>query len=306
MKPDHHHVHQHRHSPSRKLILLRFVHSNAYVSIPITALTLSSYIIINNFDFNVPYISFLFFSTLFLYPLHRLMGIRLTIPIEYTLAQRQVNKKPLIAKTSVLIGLIGLLISASFFTLKIWQLILPFGIISLAYSIPLIPTNQGWKRLRDIPGLKIYAISFVVTVTTSTIPLILMHQFSTLNILMFGIQRFFFILAITIPFDIRDAHLDKKWNLKTIPLLLDNEKALKLALFFLMIPTVIALIQFFISDIFGFEIVMAIFITQIWTSYILSLFKKHNAPLFNAFLLEGTMVFHFAITTVLVIFKSLI
>jgi 4-hydroxybenzoate polyprenyltransferase len=233
------------------------------------------------------------------------MGIYLTIPIEYTLAQRQVHKKPIIAQTSVVIGAIGLIVSAIFFSLQIWQLILPFGLISLTYSIPLIPTLNGWKRLRDIPGLKIYVISFVVTITTSTIPLILMNQINSNDIWLFGFQRFFFILAITIPFDIRDFHLDKKWNLKTIPLLLNNEKALKLALTFLALPTIISFFQFYTHQIFGFEIVMAAIITQIWSSYILTLFKTHNAPLFNAFMVEGTMVFQFAITTTLVVVRSL-
>lgn len=300
------HVHSHSHRKPFKLFLLRFVHSNTYVAIPITAITLATYITISQFDFDFYYISFLFFSTLFLYPLHRLIGIYLTIPVEYTPAQRQVDKKPLMARISVAVGFIGLLFCIPQLTLQIWQLIIPLGLISIAYSLPLIPTQSGWKRLRDIPGIKIYAISLVVTLTTSTIPLILIQSVSIYDIWLLGLQRFFFIFAITIPFDIRDAHLDKKWNLKTIPLLLNNEKAIWLSISLLTIPTIITFLQFFTSDIYGIEVVIGMILSQAWTTYIILLFKKYNAALFNAFMVEGTMVFYFAIITIMVIFKSIL
>lgn len=34
------------------------------------------------------------------------------------------------------------------------------------------------------------------------------------------VERFFFVFAITIPFDIRDIEADKQAGLKTIPLLI--------------------------------------------------------------------------------------
>jgi len=299
------HVHSHSSRKPLKLFLLRFVHSNTYVAIPITAITLATYITVNHFDFNFYYITFLFFSTLFLYPLHRLIGIYLTIPVEYTPAQRQVDKKPLMARISVILGFIGLLFCVPKLSLQIWQLIIPLSLISIAYSLPLIPTGNGWKRLRDIPGIKIYAISVVVTLTTSTIPLILIESISSYDIWLLGIQRFFFILAITIPFDIRDAHLDKKWNLKTIPLLLNNEKAIRLSVSLLTLPTLIAFTQFYTSAVYGFEVVIGMVLSQIWATYIIILFKKHNAALYNAFMVEGTMVFYFAIITIMVVLRSI-
>jgi 4-hydroxybenzoate polyprenyltransferase len=48
------------------------------------------------------------------------------------------------------------------------------------------------------------------------------------------IQRFFFIAAITIPFDIRDLNFDDK-NLKTLPQVIGIQKSKVVGLFFLML-----------------------------------------------------------------------
>ena len=305
----HHHSHEHKHSHKKKpnvvkLYLHRFAHSNAYVSIPILAITVTSYMLIGSFNWNTNYVAFIFFATLFLYPLHRLIGVRIIMPLEYSPAQKAVSKKPRLSQISVVIGFIGTL----FFTFKlstdIFQLLIPLAIISLTYSLPFIPTTNGRKRLRDIPGVKIYAISIVVTFTTSTIPLLLSQSNGYLDIFLLGIQRFLFILAITIPFDIRDVRIDKKWNLKTIPLLIGNEKSLLLSKYLLLTTSLITVFQFFYTDVISIYILIGVIISNIWTVYILGKFKTYNAPLFNAYMLEGTMVFQFAIVTIFQVLSS--
>jgi 4-hydroxybenzoate polyprenyltransferase len=54
------------------------------------------------------------------------------------------------------------------------------------------------------------------------------------NEIMTFIQRFFFIAAITIPFDIRDLNFDDK-NLKTLPQVIGIQKSKVVGLFFLML-----------------------------------------------------------------------
>ncbi len=297
------HSHKHQHSQSKKnnpikLFLLRWAHSNGYVSIPILAITMATYLTVGSYHFDWNYVAFLFFSTLFLYPLHRLAGLRLTLPLEYSQAQKSVKKTPQIARTSLVIGFIGTTFFAFQLSKEIFQFLIPLGVISITYSLPLIPTQSGWKRLRDIPGIKIYAISIVVTLTTSTIPLLLLHQFGISDLILLGFQRLLFILAITIPFDVRDIRIDQKWSLKTIPILFGKERALKLSIALLVIASLLTGIQYLNTEILNIAVLLAILISHVWTIYILEKFKKYNAPLFNAYLLEGTMVFQFSVITI--------
>ena len=146
--------------------------------------------------------------------------------------------------------------------------------------------------------IKIYAISIVVTLTTSTIPLLLLHQFGISDLILLGFQRLLFILAITIPFDVRDIRIDQKWSLKTIPILFGKERALKLSIALLVIASLLTGIQYLNTEILNIAVLLAILISHVWTIYILEKFKKYNAPLFNAYLLEGTMVFQFSVITI--------
>lgn len=304
---DHHHHHHHN---SNSIItsnkwLLHFVYSNAYLVVPIVAITAQTYLLLGNFEFNLFYLGFVGFSTLFLYPLHRLIGIKKTPWFEHTKPQVDVNTHPTFTRISVAIGGIGTLLFASQLPITILLLLIPLGAISMGYSVPVIPTKNGWKRLRDVPGIKIYAITIVVTLITSTIPLLGAKNVDYLDIILLGLQRFVLILAITIPFDVRDAYLDKRWGLKTIPLIMGNKRAIKLAVFLMHFTTLLAFAQYFYTQLFGLEIVLATFIAEMFVVLILRNFEKNNSYLYNAFMVEGAMVYHFAIIAIAIITRSL-
>jgi len=303
----HHEHHHHQHKPNKtRVFLLRLVYSNAYLAIPILAITSESYVYIGAFNFDVNYLGFIFFSTLFLYPFHRLFGIYTTAEFEQTKAQKEVAKHPWLTRTSVIIGFISTLFFTWKLPLSTLSYLIPLGIISIAYSIHFIPTLKGWMRLRDIPGIKIYAITLVATVTTSAIPLVVSGAVSTTDIWFLSLQRFLFLLAVTIPFDIRDSHLDKRWDLKTIPLLLGNEKANTLAISLLYASATVGLVQYFYTGFISIEIVTANFIAAGFTHFILHDFKRKNSYLYNAFLIEGAMIYHFALVTIAMVLFDLV
>jgi len=303
---DHGHKHHHHKPNKTKVFLLRLVYSNAYLAIPILALTAESYLYIGQFSFDTNYLGFIFFSTLFLYPFHRLFGIYTTAEFERTKAQKEVAKHILLTQASIVIGFIGTVFFTWKLPLSTLSYLIPLGIISITYSIHLIPTLKGWMRLRDIPGIKIYAITLVATFTTSTIPLLVSEQVLNTDIWLLGLQRFLFLLAITIPFDVRDSNVDKRWNLKTIPLILGNDKAITLAITLSYVSAFASLTQYLYSGFIGLPIVIANFIAAGFTHFILHDFKNKNSYLYNALLIEGAMVYHFALVTIAVILFSLV
>ena len=60
--------------------------------------------------------------------------------------------------------------------------------------------------------------------------------------------RLFFILAITIPFDIRDLKYDKS-NLKTLPIIFGASKARLIGLLSLLVFEIISITQFYFHQI---------------------------------------------------------
>ncbi len=98
-----------------------------------------------------------------------------------------------------------------------WEFILwliPGGSIALSYVIPMM---SGGRRLRDLGWIKIIMIGWSWAWLTAFLPAYYFsHQPLHLAILM-GIARMLFIIAITIPFEIRDMSIDQSVGLQNMP-----------------------------------------------------------------------------------------
>ena len=97
------------------------------------------------------------------------------------------------------------------------------------FYIQKLPGKSG-RNLRDRPFIKIYLIAGVWALTSVLLPLFLLETFIW-NWLWLTLVNFLFILAITIPFDIRDIDLDEE-DKRTIPQLIGVRNAKILASIF--------------------------------------------------------------------------
>lgn len=94
-----------------------------------------------------------------------------------------------------------------------------FGAITFMYAIPLLPKRfflDKQNNLRSISGLKIYVIGLVWAGVTVLLPLINEHYNMNDEVLITFLQRFIFILALMLPFELRDLKYDSL-KLGTIP-----------------------------------------------------------------------------------------
>lgn len=113
---------------------------------------------------------------------------------------------------------------------------IPFGLLTYLYTSPFL-------SLRNIPSIKIVIIAFVWAGVTVLIPIFNTNVSINFKVLLAFIQRFLFVVVLTLPFDIRDFRFDKK-QLQTIPQLIGIERTKKFG-FILMI--IAMLIEFFIT-----------------------------------------------------------
>jgi len=105
-----------------------------------------------------------------------------------------------------------------------WESVLvliPFSILTFFYSVPVFYTKRS---LRFTPGIKLFVIAFSWAGVTVFFPLVNAEYSLDLEVLLLFVQRLFLVMALTIPFDIRDLNYDKT-NLKTIPQLIGVKKA---------------------------------------------------------------------------------
>lgn len=151
---------------------------------------------------------FIFFATLFVYNFQRLVKTRSNESKWLYWVNEHLPLVLIICTISSIITVIWFIVKFDA-SLVILGVIGFAGVISVLYVLKLGKTN-----LRDIPHVKIYLIAFVWAVMIVLFPLMNEGQLEG-NIHLF-ILHFLYILAVTIPFDIRDLKYDHDYH-KTIP-----------------------------------------------------------------------------------------
>lgn len=217
-----------------KVLLPFFVFSNGVVSLATAALCYGISIQ-NHIQQPFGYATFIFFSTLLTYNGQRFLKSNQRLHPE-TNHMVWVRQHPTLLKSILVSSFVATTVSffslynGSFLSLLILGL---SGAISLFYI-----QNIGNFNLRSVPMLKIHLIALIWVIATAFFPLFNESQLS-INALLFGAIHYIYIIAITIPFDIRDLKYDDP-KYKTIPQLLGFEKAKLLSILFMLLYTFLA------------------------------------------------------------------
>ena len=205
-----------------------YIFSNIHVALAAFCLTKIT-LIENEIESNLlPF--FVLFSTIVSYNLIRF----------YNVSENKIWFAVFIKKNkNTLLGLIflslGILIYQSFFlNYKAIISLIPFGFLTLFYVIPFPWNKSNSFTLRSVAFLKLFLIAVSYAGITVLFPLINYSIEVESNEIIMFIQRFLFIVVITIPFDIRDLNFDNK-NLKTLPQVIGIQKSKVVGLFFLML-----------------------------------------------------------------------
>lgn len=87
-----------------------------------------------------------------------------------------------------------------------------FGLATFFYAVPFV----RHKNLRNFSGLKIFVVAFVWAGVTVIVPVVASDATISINILLTFLQRILIVVALILPFEIRDVPYDAL-NLKTLP-----------------------------------------------------------------------------------------
>lgn len=129
-----------------------------------------------------------------------------------------------------IISMLSLIPLILFLSVPSQVLLLFLGIISVAYGLPIFSFHDKKFGLRNIPGIKLFMIATVWSLSTVLLPILELESTGVLHIsnrdtILLIAKRFLFVAAITIPFDIRDLFQDRSSALKTIPVMVGEKKA---------------------------------------------------------------------------------
>ena len=126
------------------------------------------------------------------------------------------NKIKLIILSMLSLLLLGYITFFSDFNLRSIRILIPFAFITLFYVVPLFKVGKVEVSFRNFPSIKIFSIAIAWAGITVFFPLYEVDYEFTSNVYIEFVQRTLLLVAITIPFDIRDVNADPK-SLKTLP-----------------------------------------------------------------------------------------
>lgn len=284
-------------------LITYLVNSNIYISLAAVALTVATQVQLGLKPALHPYLFIIFFATLFEYNLHRLITIIKNKEALNSPKHKWVQDNLLGFYSLVAFSVVGFLVVCFLADFKVLLVLAPLAAITIFYSIPIYITKSKIIRFREIPYLKIFLIAIVWSGTTILLPIIKSGQnFALSQIWSMLIERFLFIFAITIPFDIRDKEIDALAQLKTIPNLLSEKKSLAISYIALLLFSILSVINYFGS----WHIVIPLIISSISTAYFLANKKLKSYNHYHYGILDGTMLLQGLLVIMFFIIKELL
>lgn len=162
--------------------------------------------------------------------------------------------------------------------------LLHLGVLSFFYSVPLPGLGRS---LRSIRYMKLFLIAYVWAAITATGPALYTDRLLSWDVLVLSVARGLFVLALTLPFDMRDMATDKAIRLRTIPHVLGYERSWLLA--FALLPLLMLLRLGFMPER-PVEITLAVALSLLLTVIILLRLRANSSPLYYAFFVDGALL----------------
>ena len=159
------------------------------------------------------------------------------------------------------------------------------AIITFFYAIPFLPRKlllDERKNLRAISGLKIYVIALVWAIVTVMIPVLDAGYEISNDLIITALQRFLFVVLITLPFEIRDLRYDSL-KLATIPQCIGvkNTKIAGIVLAF-----IIVLVEFLKDELYSDHLII-MFVVLFVSVWLLWFSTVNQRKYYSAFWVEG-------------------
>lgn len=236
-----------------------------------------------------PYLFIIFFATLLEYNFHKFIALFANRNAPGADKHTWVGKNLKVFYILLLLSAAGFICAAFLAQKEVLILLVPIAAITLFYSLPILGSRQLIFRLREIPYLKIFLIACVWSCATILLPVIKSDTtFDTGHVIAMLAERFFFVLAIAIPFDVRDIEADKQAGLKTLPLLFNENRVFMISYVSLFIFMLISFSHY--SVLQAWFIILPLCISAVTTFVFLSSKKIRSINYYHYGVLDGTLL----------------
>lgn len=156
--------------------------------------------------------------------------------------------------------------------------------ITVTYSINVVRIKGKWRNLRQ-GFLKPISVVMMWSILTVVFPLSNQSVLSS-EILLLLLERFLFLMAITLPFDLRDMSIDEKEGVRTIPLIIGWRKTINMSIMFIVLFAITAFVTY-ILKMQNIYVLLAYLGSALITFFAVHKTKPERNVLHYAFTLEA-------------------
>ena len=267
-----------------KALLNFYLYSSLHIAIAASAFSLE---ICYLFDIDINYylLAFVFCSTIFIYSIHRIIGIN-TVPDVLSTGRYSVIRR---FKSHIYIYAVLSVILIVFLLFKIPQSSLIYliilGMISLSYTLPVFSSK---KRLRDFDFIKI----FLIAISWALISLLQYSgNYLSMIVALVFIEHSLYILSITLPFDVRDLEVDQSNNVKTLASYWGHSKTYKWAYGLMFVCWGITLLAIYNHlNYLNINIILLISVAYLFSAGCIRLSRNKSSDYYYSGLLDGVII----------------
>jgi hypothetical protein len=185
-------------------------------------------------------------------------------------------------------------LSLLYFTFHITlEVIIGCAVMAVLTVLYALPVFSGKRSLRALPGIKIYTIGVVWAGTTVLLPVLQEDAAVNWDVWILLVQRFLFVLVITLPFDIRDMQYDDA-AIVTIPARMGVKKTKMLGVLFLIILVLLEALK----DKITFLTLLPTLVISIFSGVLLVLASKKQSKYYASLIVESIPLLWFLLTLI--------
>lgn len=251
-----------------------YVNGSVHVSFAVIAFLLISAEFLNIFVSEY-LIYFVFFSTISYYNLLK-YGSGL-------LGSLRFDSRPLAILSFSLLCLFLAFLAGLRLPVHIIPVVLVLIVLIVLYAAPIFPSD---KNLRSLGLLKVIIVSVSWSIVTVILPVVAAGQEIQWDVFILSLQRFVLVLAMMIPFEIRDMYIDPP-EIKTIPRRLGIKYTKWLGVFLAFLSFVLVYLK---DDIHPVEISSRIAVTVL-LSWLILRTPTYPAKYYASFWVEAIPIF---------------
>ncbi|MEP6795575.1 MAG: hypothetical protein ABJB16_14700 [Saprospiraceae bacterium] len=263
------------------------LYGGAFIGLCAACITALTFELIGDVDqLQLSYILFIGVSTAALYSGHHVIGLHklshVTTYERYTVIRKYKAHIWVYCAMWILLS-IWLFMPLASIEFVLWMI--PGGSIALLYVLPLL--SKG-RRLRDMGWIKIILIGWSWAWLTALMPALYFGKEPVFISMFMGMGRMLFIIAITIPFEIRDISLDGSVGLTTVPVFFGMNKTIRAGIILCLLLIVFVTVSSFHYHDPAYGISMGI--VSVLSIWILKKSPHMSDDYFFSGLTDGTMI----------------